>query len=170
MVYISLTKIALLISALSCVSSKTYTGKRQVDREYYAVNIPSAEEAKYIANKLQVRFEGQVGELDHWFMLSRKQNKIEKRDSVMADFEYYKSQAIQKRDTTSPWHSVNRFDKQVLKQRTKRAPILTALNSTQILEETQKELHIKDPLFPKQWHLVTFYIVYIHVSWNEPLL
>lgn len=163
MTFISLTKIALLITVLSSfstVSTQTYIGKRELHRDYYAINIPSdngKESAQYIASKLGVRFEGNVGELDHWFMLSSPKNKahIEKRDQVLTDFEHHKAQSLlNKRDENQHhWHLVKRLDKQVLKKRTKRAPIPT-LNATQLLLDTQKDLHIKDPLFPKQWHLV----------------
>lgn len=152
-----LTKIALLIFALSSLSAAAYTGKRKLDRDYYAINIPSQESAVYIANKLGVRYEGIVGELDNWHMLSTP-NTLEKRqehDRVLSDFEYFKSQSIYKRDEDQHhWLQVKQLDKQVLKKRTRRAPVPPVVNATRLLQDTQKELHIKDPLFPKQWHLV----------------
>lgn len=150
MVYISLTKIALFITALNGLSNaQTYIGKRELDRDYYTINTENGKDsAEFIANKLGARFEGNVGELDHWYMLSKPKHI----ENLVSDFEYHKSRSIYKRDEDH-WHQVKAFDKQVLKKRTKRAPLFIT-NGTQILQDAQKEFKIKDPLFPKQWHLV----------------
>lgn len=153
MVHYSLTKIAVLIATLSSFSTAAYTGKRELNRDYYTLNIPSQESAVYIANKLGVRYEGNVGELENWHMLSAATSqKRQEQDRVLSDFEYFKSQSIYKRDE-SHWQQAKELNKQVLKQRTKRAPVPVA----ELFEKTQKELDIKDPWFSQQWHLVRIY-------------
>ncbi|KAI9487401.1 MAG: peptidase S8/S53 domain-containing protein [Benjaminiella poitrasii] len=126
-------------------------GKREVDRNYYTINIPDdgPTTAEYIANQLGVRYEGKIGELDAWFMVSSPKPRMEKRnDEVLENFNRLKDRSLSKRDAVY-WQKVTSIEKQILKRRTKRGPIIPDK-----LTDTQKSLNITDPLFPKQWHLI----------------
>ncbi|KAI8967014.1 peptidase S8/S53 domain-containing protein [Mycotypha africana] len=129
--------------------------------------------AEHIIQRLGGRFEGRIGELDHWFMMSTPQqqqsnNPMEKRASLMEEeeeeeeeedfivkqFKTLKRRSLRKRgdeDDSRFWKEANRLDKQILKKRIKRLPIIPA-NET--LKDAQTALKIKDPWFPKQWHLI----------------
>lgn len=150
--------VAVATAWMSSIQAKTYIGKRDLDRDYYTLYVPTEASAQYIANKLQVRYEGQVGELENWYMLSSPKAKKTKRtkdsndeDKVLSDFKHYKESFLMKRQDESlgrHWQQAKELNKQELKKRTKRAPVTT------LVEKTQRELDIKDPWFFQQWHLV----------------
>ncbi|KAI8086048.1 peptidase S8/S53 domain-containing protein [Halteromyces radiatus] len=145
--------------------------KRDPSRQYYTLHFPQGhlddtthQAAKHIAQSLNTRYEGPVGELKTYFLVSQQQQQqYTKRasgnyDPVLTLFDQHKKQLSKRDSITSPWVKVNRIDKQVLKQRSKRAvlppraPILTS--GKLVLEDAQATLGIKDPGFDKQWHLV----------------
>ncbi|CAO3653385.1 unnamed protein product [Mucor hiemalis] len=156
MVHFSLTAIALLVASLT-VQAK-YMGKRDPDRDYYTLNIPTKdglETAHHVARSLNVRLEGVVGELDNWYMVSSPKPLLGKRglteDKVLSDFQHFKSLHLNKRDgSSSHWQNVQSIDKQVLKKRTKRGPIPV----NEEMKDAQKTLGIADPWFDQQWHLI----------------
>lgn len=160
MVHYGLTTITLLVASL-CVQAK-YLGKREVDRDYYTLNIPNdgLESAQHIARSLNVRLEGPIGELDDWYMVSSPKPAIEKRaeeDQVLSDFHYFKSLHLNKRDGNH-WQKAQSIDKQVLKKRTKRGPIPRAPGVNAQVADAQRSLGIADPWFNQQWHLVSLFI------------
>ncbi|CEP17954.1 hypothetical protein [Parasitella parasitica] len=143
-----------LLATLTQAQAQKYMGKRDLNRDYYTLNIPDTEggleSAKHIAQKLQVRFEGVVGELDSWFMVSSPQS-FKRDDPVLANFDKLKHLSLAKRDATSHhWHKVKAIEKQALKRRSKRGPI----PADKQLVDAQKTLSIADPWFPQQWHLI----------------
>ncbi|KAI7897501.1 peptidase S8/S53 domain-containing protein [Cokeromyces recurvatus] len=151
MVNLNLRAIAMVIaSVVTLTEAQRYMGKREAERDYYTINIPSNdgyESIKYIANQLGVRYEGYIGELDSWFMVSVPKPRLNKRDDdILAKFERLKTQSLMKRDIH--WQKVKSINKQVLKRRTKRGPIPNEFMNV------QKLLNITDPLFDKQWHLI----------------
>lgn len=154
--FFSLTAVALFVT-FTQIQAQRYMGKRDLNRDYYTLNIPNTEDgiesAKHIAQQLQVRFEGSVGELDSWFMVSSPQS-LKRDDPVLANFDKLKYLSLLKRDATSQhWKNVKLIEKQALKRRIKRGPIPT----NKQLIDAQKTLNIKDPWFPQQWHLVIFF-------------
>ncbi|ORZ24046.1 peptidase S8/S53 domain-containing protein [Absidia repens] len=159
--------------------------KRDHSRQYYTLHFPQGHlddathhYARDIAHSLGTRYEGQVGELKTYFVVSSTttQSPLEKRsttssstslspgddsdDPVVASFHQQKHQALVKRwdeSHTFLWSKVQRIDKQKLRKRSKRAVIPPApvLNTGKlVLEDAQASLGIMDPGFTKQWHLV----------------
>ncbi|KAI8390318.1 peptidase S8/S53 domain-containing protein [Blakeslea trispora] len=154
MVYYKLATIALWVAAISpYAQAQTYLGKREIDRDYYTVHVDSKDGAQLLAKRLNVRYEGNVGELDSWHMLSTP--KIAKRDTqeveedrVLLAFEQLKT-ALHKRDSIH-WQNAHSLTKQVYKKRTKRGPIPV----DDKFEQVKEKLSIDDPWFPRQWHLI----------------
>ncbi|KAI8140961.1 peptidase S8/S53 domain-containing protein [Fennellomyces sp. T-0311] len=137
--------------------------KRLPDRRYYALHVPHADPqaAEHVARSLGARYEGKVGELDSYYLMSVHNDELHKRSTTDEDpivAEFHERKRWSKRDGI--WDRVNRIDVQVPRQRTKRAiiprePPFTEITKGQaIMEDAQRELAIKDPGFPKQWHLV----------------
>lgn len=146
--------------------------KRDPSRQYYTLHFPHDEaatqqHAKKIASSLGTRYEGPVGELKTYFLVSSELPALVKRssssdqvDPVLASFEQQKKNGtLFKRsvDDSAAWSKVQRIDKQILKQRSKRAvlpraPILSS--GKLVLEDAKASLGIKDPGFTNQWHLV----------------
>ncbi|CEG80867.1 Putative Proprotein convertase PC7 (Fragment) [Rhizopus microsporus] len=138
-----------------------YIGKREPNREYYTLHVPQGESeaAEQIAQQLDVRFEGQVGELDTYYMVSAPREAIQKRDGqdgIVTKFhqykQYYESLSLSKRQEQA-WAKVQSIDKQIPKRRVKRGP-LPILTPKERVVDAQVSLGIKDPLFDKQWHLI----------------
>jgi kexin len=161
MVHYGFSVIIALVLASTLAEAQRYMGKREADRDYYTLNIPEGDKisAQAIAQQLGVRFEGNVGELDTWYMLSsaqqqRLQKRDEEEDRILKQFHHMKSLGLQKRD--GHWQKAKSMEKQVLKKRFKRGPIPRAPvpKPADILADAQKELKMEDPWFPKQWHLV----------------
>lgn len=180
-----LRSIALLVACIGTFvhaepsTNKRYMGKRDPNRDYYTLNIPTEEaesqlsgfkSAQYIAHQLGVRLEGNVGELKNWYMVSSEKSTLGKRgleqDRVLSTFARYKSTShLNKRDGDGHqhWQKVNSIDKQVAKRRTKRGPIPRepVFNVNDEMADAQKTLSIADPWFNQQWHLVSlFYLFY----------
>lgn len=148
---VQLTAIAVLVASACTFVHGHYMGKRDPTRDYYTLKAPSdgLASAQLVARELNVRFEGPIGELDAWYMVSSpKTNKRDAEDPILSKFQYYKN-SFRKRDS-SHWQNVESIDKQVLKKRTKRGPI-----PPPPLEEVQKTLNMNDPWLEKQWHLVS---------------
>ncbi|KAI9261412.1 peptidase S8/S53 domain-containing protein [Phascolomyces articulosus] len=123
--------------------------------------------AQHVARSLGGQYEGMVGELKSYFMMSIPKNNLNKRnlnnnndDPVVAAFQARKQ--FNKRDDENQrlWDRVHRLDPQIPRQRTKRAalprePPFTEISQGQaIMEDAQRVLEIQDPGFPRQWHLV----------------
>ncbi|KAG1055917.1 hypothetical protein G6F43_002155 [Rhizopus delemar] len=154
----SLTELITFITSLAVVQAR-YLGKRESNRDYYTLHLPQGEleAVQQIAQQLGVRLEGQVGELDTYYMVSSLKSPFQKRDEedrVLTDFDKYKrlSASKWKRDE-QVWTKVQSIEKQIPKRRVKRGPI-PPLTPKEIVIETREELNIKDPLFDKQWHLI----------------
>jgi kexin len=161
MVYYGLTTIALIVASFGTFVANAqadtlrYMGKRDSTRDYYTLHVPdkSFDAAQHVARQLEVRYEGSIGELDTWYMISSPKPVIEKRninDAILEAFERFKTS--KKRDENYiHFQKVQGIDKQVLKRRTKkRAPVF----EVDILADAQKTLNINDPWFNQQWHLV----------------
>jgi kexin len=159
MVHYGLSAVIALVLASTLAEAQRYMGKREADRDYYTLNIPEGDKtsAQAIAQQLGVRFEGNVGELDTWYMLSSAQQfqKRDGQDNILKQFHHLKSLGLQKRD--GHWHKAKSLEKQVLKRRTKRGPIPRAPvpKPKDLVADAQKVLKIEDPWFTKQWHLVS---------------
>lgn len=149
---VQLTAIALLVASLGTFVQCKYMGKRDPEREYYTLNIPQdgLESAQHIAHQLNVRFEGSIGELESWYMVSSPKSTKREEDVILSSFHHYKSLNLNKREE-SAWQKVQSIDKQILKRRTKRGPI----PQQDDFAEVQKTLSLNDPWFEKQWHLVS---------------
>ncbi|KAI8328486.1 peptidase S8/S53 domain-containing protein [Chlamydoabsidia padenii] len=151
--------------------------KRDPSRQYYTLHFPQGhseddtqQHAQQIASSLGTRYEGPVGELKTYFVVSSFSPTITERsvytsssdqvDPVLASFEHQKkNHVLSKRDPAKSvaWSKVQRIDKQILKRRSKRAVIPRApiLNSGKlVLEDAKTSLGIKDPGFTDQWHLI----------------
>ena len=160
----------LWLAIVTNVVSATNIVKRLPDRHYYTLHVPEVDHdthvaAQHVARSLGGQFEGMVGELKTYYMMSVPKNSLNKRsqeengDPVVAAFQARKR--FNKRDENQRlWDRVQRLDPQVPRQRTKRAalprePPFTEISKGQaIMEDAQRVLDIKDPGFPKQWHLV----------------
>lgn len=162
MVCYSLSVAIGIVIASTLANAERYMGKRDADRDYYTLNIPEGDRAsaQAIAEQLGVRFEGNVGELDTWYMLSstQQQQHVQKRneeDRILKQFHHMKSRGLMKRD--GYWHKAKSLEKQVLKRRVKRGPIPRAPvpKPEDVLTATQKELDMQDPWLSRQWHLVS---------------
>lgn len=163
---VQLATIAILLASVGTFVQCKYMGKRDPEREYYTLNIPKDgfESAKHIAQELNVRFEGGIGELDNWFMVSSPKTTKRDEDLILSNFHHYKSLGLNKRQD-SPWQKVQSIDKQVLKRRTKRGPI----PPTNDVADVQKTLNMTDPWLEKQWHLVSInfscpLFFYMHIN------
>ncbi|KAF7726576.1 pheromone processing endoprotease [Apophysomyces ossiformis] len=146
---------------LATTISATNIIKRDPNRHYYTLHFPrghlddsTAEAASVIAETLGARYEGTVGELKTYFMISTSADRVEPRgeDAMLTAFEEHKQRNLAKRDVT--WSKVGRMEKQVLRQRVKRAPVPRPQDGKLVLKDVQKALYIEDPGFAKQWHLV----------------
>ncbi|KAI9497583.1 peptidase S8/S53 domain-containing protein [Zychaea mexicana] len=144
--------------------------RRSQDRDYYTLHVPqvdhdaSHEAAHHVARSLGAQFEGMVGELESYYMISVPKSNLHKRsiydeDPIVAAFQARKQ--LSKRDEDQRhWDRVQRIDPQVPRRRSKRAalprePPFTEITQGQaILEDAQRVLDIKDPGFSRQWHLV----------------
>ncbi|ORZ11236.1 peptidase S8/S53 domain-containing protein [Absidia repens] len=139
---------------LALVQATTAIIKRDPSRQYYTLHFPQGHlddathhHAKHIARSLETRYEGPVGELKTWFVVSSPMTAVMKRSTTTKDDD----------PISDIWSKVQRIDKQVLKKRSKRAVIPRApvLDSGKLVfEDAQKSLGIKDPGFTEQWHLV----------------
>ncbi|KAI8374361.1 peptidase S8/S53 domain-containing protein [Radiomyces spectabilis] len=167
LVLVVLTIATLLVGASNVV-------KRDTARQYYVLRFPSSRSndnsdvaaAKDIATHLQVQYEGPVGELRNYFLVSTpiqtnnsSKRSLENDDDIVAAFHgHKKARRFNKRDDA--WMRVQSIEKQVPRQRIKRSVIpLEARAPVKsqgqlLLEETRKQLHIKDPGFSQQWHLI----------------
>ncbi|KAI8973037.1 peptidase S8/S53 domain-containing protein [Pilobolus umbonatus] len=141
------TAIVLLLSCslIDC----HYTGKRDPGRDYYTIHVPDGDEqvAAQISHDLGTQFEGRVGEIDTYYMLSAPQSR-KRDDPVLSLFHEYQHKTLSKRD--SLWSRVKTIDKQVPKKRVKRGPI----PPKDKVDLTAETLGIKDPMFREQWHLI----------------
>ena len=123
------------------------------------------------ARALGVEVVEQAGELfNHW--LVRIPKHMQRRDNVdvvlssLASLRLLASEnlSLPARSTSEPRArdlslSIRWLDRQVLRQRAKRAPPpirpdQNSTNSTNFLEAVADRLGIHDPTFPKQWHLI----------------
>ncbi|KAI9305889.1 peptidase S8/S53 domain-containing protein [Cunninghamella echinulata] len=167
-------KSLLLIAFIYITAIQANIIKRDSSRDYYTLHFPQGKQddsthqaAKAIAHQLNTRYEGQVGELKTYFVVSQTKKstiKNNKRaihnqddDQVVQLFDTFKKRSLTKRSINDEWSKVETIKKQVLKKRTRRAvipraPILTS--GKMILEDAQKTLKIADPGFSRQWHLV----------------
>lgn len=168
--------------AASCLGSSQPV-KRSPDRRYYTLHIPSSEAhlAVQAADALGVQYEGPVGELTTYYLVSTLDHEqLYKRDQAVAAataavhdpileaFHAHKERRwLGKRDTENNdwWDRVHAMDAQVPRQRVKRAvlpehhvkrePPFVEINQGKLtLEDAQETLGIQDPGFPRQWHLV----------------
>ncbi|OAD77937.1 hypothetical protein PHYBLDRAFT_108764, partial [Phycomyces blakesleeanus NRRL 1555(-)] len=163
----------LAFALLSLATVLAQPVKRDPLRHYYALHFPqehphTTTHAQSIANSLGVRYEGPVGELQTYFLVSAPiTSNLSKRDTndptVEAFWAHKQKRSLMARDEirSSAWDAVKSIDKQVLKRLHKRGPIPgwdkrapVKLKGPEILADAQKSLHITDPGFPQQWHLV----------------
>ncbi|KAI7849032.1 peptidase S8/S53 domain-containing protein [Circinella umbellata] len=158
------------LAIVTNVVSATNIIKRLPDRHYYTLHVPEVDHdthiaAQHVATSLGGQFEGMVGELKTYYMMSVPKSSLNKRsqgddtDPIVTAFQARKR--FDKRDENQRlWDRVQRLDSQVPRQRTKRAalprePPFTEISKGQaIMEDAQRVLDIKDPGFPRQWHLV----------------
>lgn len=167
-----------LLVTLTLLANASNIVKREPGRRYYTLHVPqaqddSADAARHVATTLGARFEGNVGELKTYFMMSVPENEIlQKRDDedpILISFQRHKEerQRIAKRDN-DPFEMVHRIDRQVPRKRFKRGvmmppprhlverePPFAEINQGMVaLARAQQTLGIQDPGFPRQWHLV----------------
>lgn len=162
----------LLLSFLLAVVQAT-PHKREPGRHYYTLHIPKTDHdnsghdaALHVANSLRVRLEGNVGELKNYYLVSaaaddRRMHKRDDVDPIVEAFHAHKRRHLAARSLDATyWNQVERIDAQIPRQRHKRMPIRREppfsdlLHGKAAMEDAQKTLGIKDPGFPKQWHLV----------------
>ncbi|KAG1415661.1 hypothetical protein G6F58_006378 [Rhizopus delemar] len=150
----SLIKIITLFASLSLIQAK-YIGKREADRDYYTLHVPQGESAVAIqmAQQLGVRFEGQVGELSTYYMVSSPKKILQKRDEDPVIAKYNQLLSSNWKRDEQPWAKVKSIEKQIPKRRVKRGPI-PILTPKERVVDAQQSLGIQDPLFNKQWHLI----------------
>lgn len=162
--------------AVSCLGASQPV-KRSPDRRYYTLHIPTSEAhlAIQAADALGVQYEGPVGELTTYYLVSTMDHeRLYKRDQPVHDpileaFHAHKERRwLEKRDNNDWWDRVHAMDAQVPRQRVKRAvlpeqhhvkrePPFVEINQGKLtLEDAQETLGIQDPGFPRQWHLVWF--------------
>lgn len=150
---------ALALAWLACAVHCQYMGKREPNRSYYTLNVPEGKSgqdaAKHVARSLGVRFEGQVGQLETYYMVSAPDSLKRDEDPVVSQFHSFKKLAKRHDDV---WHRVSRLDKQIAKKRVKRGPI--PMDPKSALLDAQKALGINDPEFPTQWHLVRWWSIF----------
>lgn len=137
--------------------------KRDPSRHYYTLHFPQPDEstphhAQVIAQALDTRYEGRVGELMTYYLVSSPlstKRSLDTSDRVLASFEQQKKNTDSKVDKrlVHPWSMVQRIDKQVLRRRSRRA-VIPSSEGKLALEAAQSSLGIHDPGFIKQWHLV----------------
>ncbi|ORX51333.1 hypothetical protein DM01DRAFT_1289941 [Hesseltinella vesiculosa] len=154
---------------LFCVAIEALVVKRDPSRIYYTLHFPQPNDvthldARHIAQEIGIRYEGPVGELSTYHLVSVPKHQADKRadqDDIIHAFEQMKHSqtTLAKRhlDTDlTPWHRVHRIDRQVLRQRTRRAvlPRAPIMTGELLFEDAQKTLDIQDPGFGQQWHLI----------------
>lgn len=155
-----------------CLVAAGIPAKRSYDTHNYYVlhhdpTTPSGASLADVAHALNVELVEQAGELqDHWVV---KQSKPvgslaarEESDPVLSKYEALKKQANSPIGTRSEdinlsrriVSSVDYLALQTLRRRDKRAPppVTPATESSAV--GVAARFDIKDPLFPKQWHLV----------------
>ncbi|KAI9361747.1 peptidase S8/S53 domain-containing protein [Pilaira anomala] len=166
----------LILLFLVFISSTLVTASRDyTNRDYYTLYTLHGQDAvKQVAHSLNARYEGQVGELSQYHLISvPKPLKRSSIDTVIAQFQYHKQLA--KRDDY--WVQVQDIQLQVPARRLyKRAPI-----EQPVVENTEEEyrlngggpsvelpllseeggynkikelLGVFDPGFDQQWHLL----------------
>ncbi|KAI7862118.1 peptidase S8/S53 domain-containing protein [Spinellus fusiger] len=162
-------KIALWLAVVLITSDVAMTQpvKRDLSRHYYTLHFPqgnamdASAHARSIAQSLHVRYEGPVGELKTYYLVSSPlSTKRDDQDDVLAAFEEHKKQGLVRRETS--WSMVNTIERQVFRRRIKRGPLPreylerapVKLQGAAALKLAQNTLGIHDPGFPMQWHLV----------------
>lgn len=153
--------------------------KRSYDtHDYYVIEHNSHTSLASLADVLQalsVELVEKAGELEnHWLVRTSKQLsglsiRDEPRDRVLDTFQYLRTRATSPlslrsdQDASDVDHahkivsSVGHLSRQVLRQRTKRAPPSVRPgdgDSTSLSRAVASRLGIQDPMFDQQWHLV----------------
>ncbi|KAI9313429.1 peptidase S8/S53 domain-containing protein [Dichotomocladium elegans] len=134
------------------------------------MHVPSSSEraAKWVAHELGARYEGQVGELPTYYLVSvpaggdgfAKRRDTDENDLLMAAFKSQKQKhhaSMSRRDSGHVyWDLVLRIERLAARKRVKRVLPLTlrGADGTILLNDTENMLGIRDPGFDKQWHLV----------------
>ncbi|RDB21406.1 Dibasic-processing endoprotease [Hypsizygus marmoreus] len=159
------------LSALQAALGATPAGRSYDSHNYYVIEhdprVDSGASLADVARALGVEVVEQAGELrDHWVVRSEKPltdlvaRGEEPRDAVIDAFERLRGRASSELWTRSEddvearavVSSVKFLERQVLRQRAKRAP--PAIRPPASVKSVAERFGIKDPLFPDQWHLV----------------
>lgn len=163
------------------LSTRDYT-----NRLYYTLRTTdkdSKDAVENVAITLNARLEGQVGELNQYYLISIPKQSKRTDDSLITRFNNYKTR-LSKRDLD--WQRVDQIQAQVPTRRIyKRAP---PIYSEPIVENKEEEyklngesqpielpgvleegaydkikglLDIQDPGFNEQWHLVKYFYLFV---------
>ncbi|KAG6854699.1 hypothetical protein C0991_002410 [Blastosporella zonata] len=169
-----LLPLTLVVSLLASKFALATTTPRAYETHYYyAVEyIPEAYEGASLDDVLQslgVEKVEMIGSLEHhWLVRAPKplgsdlvrRGEHEEHDPVMEKFQSLRGRAsshlsarseegLHAREVVS---SVRHLERQVLRQRAKRAP--PAVRQPASVESVKQRFDFKDPAFPQQWHLV----------------
>lgn len=137
-------KIFLLLNSLFIFSSYGQISDFE-NNFYYSVELNYSdnelksnidERAKQLANSLGFVSEGQIGELKGHYTFSKRKNKFKRLEEQKEEFNF-----IFKNETDVKWFNEQEIRKHLFK-RDEKFPGLSTL-------------HINDPEFHKQWHLVS---------------
>lgn len=168
----------LILLFLVFISSTIATASRDyINRDYYTLYTLHGQDAvKQVAHSLNARYEGQVGELSQYHLISvPKPLKRSSIDTVIAQFQHHKQLA--KRD--DHWAQVQDIQLQVPARRLyKRAPVeqpvventeeeyrlngggpsveLPLLSEEGGYDKIKELLGVFDPGFDQQWHIVKY--------------
>lgn len=158
--------LSLVLAVLvTLVAANRRPTKRTYDsHDYYVIHHDphSGSSLADVASALGVELVEQAGELeDHWLVRTDKPT-FEARDGhdrVLKRFEHLQSPVglTARSNAREIVDSVKLLQRQVLRQRVKRAPVPQLRASPEDEEEERpiaEIMGIEDPLFPQQWHLV----------------
>lgn len=141
--------LCLLIIGGVLSSANTLYKRDYENRHYYTIHTHAVESAKQIAHELGARFEGPVGELDSYYMVSiPKSTKLHKRDDNLVIQEQIPRKRLYKRAPPPP----------VIENTEEEYKInggLPSLDDENGFQSIKRILNIQDPGFDHQWHLVT---------------
>lgn len=148
---------------VTCIIIKTSIAslqKRDYDNRYYytlhTVEANAAESAKQVARDLGATFEGQVGELDNYYMISIPKTQ---QDSIVHHFKKREYSLV---DQIQPQVPTKRLYKRappppVIENTDEEYKLnggIPSLDDANGFQSIKNILDIKDPGFDNQWHLV----------------
>lgn len=160
---ISLATLAVALLQYSSALASNHLARRDYDnREYYAVELGKHTDPVEAAQRLQLDYEGPLGEIAGHYIFAGP-----KSDEDVVD--NYRRRRKRRDAGESDIHIISSAKQETKKRHHKRVPAPPRIQShanrgllstsdfpdgTKIMSEIAKTMEIHDPLFPKQWHLV----------------